>query len=131
MVKFTDIINVVYNGKNYSIIKAQYKNNIVPIVLDKDICDNIKKSDRNWIISSNGNVYTTINNKNIYLHEIAYIIKNNKKNTYPLIHLNKIGLDNRIENIMEDNLNKEIRKNLNKKERTIKLKKINVDKIPS
>jgi hypothetical protein len=131
MVKLTDITNVKYNNKNYSIVKAKYKNIIVPIVLDKDICDNLKKYDRNWNISSNGTVYTTIDNKTIYLHEIAYIIKNNKKNTYPLVHLNKIGLDNRLENIIEDNLNKEIRKNLNKKERTIYLKEIDVNKIPS
>ena len=39
--------------------------------------------------------------------------KNNKRNKYPLVHLNKIGLDNRLENIIEDKLNKEIRKNLN------------------
>ena len=50
----------------------------------------------------------------LYLHEIVYFIKNNKRNTRPLIHLNKISLDNRYENIIEDIQNKTIKKNLNK-----------------
>jgi hypothetical protein len=36
MVHFTDVSHVKYNNKNYSIIKIPYKNNIIPIVLDKD-----------------------------------------------------------------------------------------------
>jgi hypothetical protein len=75
-------------------------------------------------------IYTNINDSNIYLHEFVYILKNGK-NKYPLIHINKIPLDNRIENLMEDKQNKDIRKNLNKKLRTIKLKNIDVNKIPS
>jgi hypothetical protein len=67
----------------------------------------------------------------LYLHEIVYILHHEKKNRYPLVHLNKIGLDNRIENLIEDAKNKQVKKNLNKKARTIQLENINVDKIPS
>lgn len=131
MVKFTDIINTTYNNKRYTVIKIPYKTTIVPVILDTDIYNSIKKSNKNWNISQNGTIYTTFNDNTLYLHEIVYYLKNNKKNTRPLIHLNKIGLDNRYENIIEDTVNKDIKKNLNKKSRTIKLKSIDTSKIPS
>jgi len=130
MVYFNDITNMSYNNRKYSIIKVKYKSTNVPIIIDRDIYDKIKDNKRNWIIANNGMIYTNINDSNIYLHEFVYILKNGK-NKYPLIHINKIPLDNRIENLMEDKQNKDIRKNLNKKSRTIKLKNIDVNKIPS
>jgi hypothetical protein len=130
MVYFTDVTNTSYNNKKYGIIKVLYKSTKIPIIIDKDIYDKINNKERNWHITNNGMIYTNINDNNIYLHEIVYILKNGK-NKYPLIHINKIPLDNRIENLMEDKKNKDIRKNLNKKSRTIKLKNINVDSIPS
>lgn len=130
MVYFTDITNISYNNKKYSIIKVQYKSTNVPLIIDRDIYHKIKDTKRKWIITNDGMIYTNINDNNIYLHEIVYILKNGK-NKYPILHINKIPLDNRIENLMEDKQNKDIRKNLNKKLRTIKLKNIDVDKIPS
>jgi hypothetical protein len=134
MVYFKNITETSYNNKKYTIIKIPYKSIIIPIILDTDIYNKIKDDKRCWNITNNGNVYTKIqdNNSNtiIYLHEIAYILKYGRNN-YPLVHINKIPLDNRIENLMEDKKNKDIRKNLNKKSRTIKLKNIDVDKIPS
>lgn len=131
MVKFTNYVNTKYNNKNYTVIKIPYKKYIVPIVLDTFIFDKIKYYNNNWNILNNGNIYTIINNNILYLHEIVYILHNNNKNKYSLIHLNKIGLDNRIDNIIEDKTNKSIRKNLNKKSRIIKLKNIDVNNIPS
>lgn len=131
MVKFNNTIDTIYNNKRYTVIKLPYKKTIIPVILDTDIYNKIKKNDRNWIISSNGTLYTNIDNGTLYLHELVYYIKNGKKNNKPLIHINKIGLDNRYENIIEDTLNKNIRKNLNKKSRTIKLKSIDTSNIPS
>jgi hypothetical protein len=130
MVLFNDITNTIYKNKKYSIIKVPYKSTKIPILLDRDIYDKIKDTKKNWYITNTGMIYTNINNNNIYLHEIVYISKFGK-NKYPLIHINKIPLDNRIENLMEDTQDKNIRKNLNKKTRTIKLKNINTDMIPS
>jgi hypothetical protein len=130
MVYFTDVTDGVFNNKKYTIIKIPYKSIIVPIMLDTDIYDKIKDKKRNWNITNTGNIYTRIQDNNIFLHEIVYILKYGK-NKYPLVHINKIPLDNRIENLIEDKPNKDILKNLNKKTRTIKLKNINVDKIPS
>ena len=131
MVRFTDVTNIIYNKKQYSIIKVLYKDNIVPIILDTHIYDKIKKQDKNWIVSKNGIVHTIQENSIIFLHEIVYILENGQRNRNPIIHLNKIGLDNRLENLMEDIKNKKIKKNLNKKARTIKLEDIDVSTIPS
>ena len=83
MVNFTNITNISYNNKKYSIIKVQYKSTVVPIIIDRDIYDKIKDTTRKWIITNNGMIYTNINDNNIYLHEIIYILKNGK-NKYPL-----------------------------------------------
>ena len=131
MVKFNDIIHTKYNNNKYTIIKLQYKNEQIPVILDTDIYEKIKSYDKNWQISNNGKIFTNYENNILYLHEIVYYLKNGKKNNKPLIHLNKIGLDNRYNNIIEDINNKVIKKNLNKKRRTIKLKSINVKNIPS
>jgi len=131
MAKFDNVIDTKYNSKKYSIIKVLYKNIYIPIILDKDIYERIKSSNKNWSISKNGTVYTIINKNILYLHELVFYIKNNRKNTKPLIHLNKIGLDNRTDNIIEDVLNKEIRKNLNKKARTVTLKTLDASLLPS
>lgn len=131
MVKFNNYVNTKYNNKNYTIIKIPYKKHIVPVIIDTFIFDKIKNNNNNWNITINGNIYTILNDNILYLHEIVYILHNNNKNKYPLVHLNKIGLDNRIDNIIEDKTNKSIRKNLNKKSRIIKLKNIDVNNIPS
>jgi len=122
--------DIIYNNKNYSIIEFPYKKIKVPIVMNKDISDIIIKYDKNWSINSSGMIYTKLKDKNVYLNEVIYTIKN-KAFKYPILHLNKIPLDYRIENLIQDEPNKNIKKNLNKKQRTIKLKNINVNKIPS
>jgi len=133
MGKFSDLdtSHVSFRNKNYTVIKIPYKKEIVPIVLDKKIYNKIKSYDGTWNINNYGNVYTLKDNKILFLHEVVYILHNNKKNNVPLVHLNKIGLDNRIENLITDGKNKEIRKNLNKKSRTIELENIDVSRIPS
>ncbi len=135
MVKLNNIniSKCVYNNKKYAILKVPYKTTEVPIILDRGIYDKIKNVDVQWNISpnNNGTVYTMKDNKILYLHEIVYYINNNIKNKYPIVHLNKIGLDNRYENLIEDSKYKQVRKNLNKKARTIKLNNIDVDNLPS
>jgi len=142
MVLLTDNIDITYNNKKYSIIKVPYKRYKVPILLNKDIYTTINGYNKNWTLNSAGYLYTTINNKSIYLHDIIYKLTklnklndkynlSKKDNKYHILHINKIPLDYRIENLMEDRPNKNIKKNLQKKSRTIKLKNINVDSIPS
>ncbi len=135
MVKFNniDISKCVYNNKKYAILKFPYKSTNIPVILDGSIYDKLKNIDVQWNVSSNGmgSIYTIKDDKMLFLHEIVYYINNNKKNNHPIVHLNKIGLDNRYENLIEDKKNKQVRKNLNKKARTIKLNRIDVNKLPS
>ena len=130
MVLLNTKTDITYNNKNYSIVEFPYKKIKVPVIMNKDMCDFIIKYNKNWSINSSGMIYTKTNDKNIYLNEVIYTIKN-KAFKYPIIHLNKIPLDYRVENLIQDEPNKNIKKNLNKKQRTIKLKNINANKIPS
>ena len=81
MVLLTDNIDITYNNKKYSIIKVPYKRYKVPILLNKDIYTTINGYNKNWTLNSAGYLYTTINNKSIYLHDIIYkLTKLNKLN---------------------------------------------------
>jgi hypothetical protein len=130
MVLLTNNIDTTYNNIKYSIVKIPYKKYVVPIIFNKDIYNTINSYNKNWTLNSSGYLHTTINKKNVYLHDIIYRLKHTD-NKYPIIHINKIPLDYRIENLMEDKPNKNIKKNLHKKSRTIKLKNIDVSLIPS
>ncbi len=136
MVLLTDNIDITYNNKKYTVIKIPYKTHKVPILLNKDIYNTIIGYNKNWTLNSSGYLYTSVNNKSIYLHDVIYKLSNkdnkdNMSNKYPILHINKIPLDYRIENLIIDKPNKNIKKNLQKKSRTIKLKNIDVDSIPS
>lgn len=129
MVLFNDYNIVKYNNKTYSVIKVKYKGNYIPIVLTYRDFKQIP-SDYHWIISDSGLIYRkTSDDKIQYLHELV-LKKNNVK--CPIIHINKLGIDNRLQNLMFDNKNKLTKKNLSKKARTIDLKdKLDVNKIPT
>lgn len=129
MVLFNDYNIVKYNNKTYSVIKVKYKGNYIPIVLSYKDFKQIP-SEYQWIISDYGLIYRKDENDKIkYLHELI-LNKNNLK--CPIIHINKLGIDNRLQNLMFDNKNKITKKNLSKKARTIDLKdKVDVNKIPT
>lgn len=133
MVLLTDNIDITYNNKKYTIIKIPYKTHKVPLLLNKDIYNTIIGYNKNWTLNSSGYLYTSVNNRSIYLHDVIYKLSNKDimSNKYPILHINKIPLDYRIENLIIDKPNKNIKKNLQKKSRTIKLKNIDVDTIPS
>jgi len=113
-----------HKGKSYVIYDIDYKEYKLPVLLDEDIYYKVKKMDKNWHYDQNGFVYCSHSyngkNKNVYLHEIVMLLdNNNKKNT--IQHINRIGLDNRRENLMYDTLNKFTNKNCKKKKRTLQL----------
>ncbi len=129
-----DAVNTIHNNKKYTIIRVAYKSKYIPVVMDTDIYERVKRNNLKWHVSQSSTLhtlYTLIKDNTLYLHEIVFYLKNGRKNNRPLIHLNKVGLDNRCDNIIEDSCNKIIRKNLNKKARTIKLKSIDTSNIPS
>jgi len=158
MVRFTEY----YIINNSVIINMPYKQNNLPVILDKNVFDFIG-TNYDFYINDTLAVYSRIKTDNGYvdvpLHEI--VMKYNEKlngvngdtnrvngNTNgvngdtnrvngdtnkPIIHKNRINLDNRYENLMYDTQDKDIKKNLEKKERIINLKGagINANNLPS
>jgi hypothetical protein len=101
---------------------------MVPIVLDWNDYVQIDKFDKNWHITDKGMVvatHKTISNgieiiREVYMHDL--VLKLNKLYTsYPTLHINRLGIDNRKINLMPDTLDKETTKNIKKKERIINL----------
>jgi len=134
MVKFTEY----YHHNNYNVINIPYKQHNLPVILDSDVFDFIGQN-YDFHINDTLSVYTRLKTKegnmlDIPLHEIVMKYKNKSINTNrPIIHKNRINLDNRYDNLMYDTTDKVETKNLEKKERTINLKGsgINANNLPS
>jgi hypothetical protein len=128
---------VNHNGKSYVIF--DYKQNI-PIIIDADIYNVILKLNKSWNINDKYFVVANYklndgSNKEITLHDIVMMtIEKDKYKYKPIVHINKLGFDNRYENLMYDEVNKDINKNMRKKKRTIELPEecgFDVKKIPT
>lgn len=137
-----DFDKIRYKNKNYAVIKISYKDVELPTVVDWDDFVKIRKLKKSWKTNNMGFVSCkhTYNNvtKELFLHEIIMAWKmksqNKKPSQKPVVHLNKIGLDNRRENLLYDIQNKPLNKNIKKKSRTIELPKnsgISLDEIPT
>ncbi len=142
MVKFNNFKKIVYQNNSFVIIPFTFKNKKVPVILDDIYFEQIKKLDKSWKINDSGFVVSThtINNQDIEinLHEVVMAFYNKQHNlqkqNHNIIHLNKLGIDNRKENLLYDTRDKETGKNLKKKKRIIEFTKesgINADNIPS
>jgi hypothetical protein len=136
MVLLNNAINVKYKGKEYAVLNMKKGINI-PIVIDKNIYDFVKKSNMQFYLNDSLMVYTKFNNGNklidIYLHEITMKVNNPIYKNKPILHINKINVDNRLDNLLYDTLHKNFTKNLHKKNRIIDLSDdgIDVNSIPS
>jgi len=123
-----DYKKININGLNYIVCKMEYNNKYVPVILDYNVFKIIKKFNKNWHVNENGVVVSThkiIENneeykKDIYLHDLVMKINNNYEHI-PILHINRIGVDNRSENLIYDTVDKNIKKNLKKKSRIINL----------
>jgi len=135
-----DLVN--YENKKYAVLKITYQEFNLPVILDYDDFKTISKMDKNWRCSTNGFVSCshTIDNirKDVYLHELIMLLKIKdgelKKQNKSIIHINRVGLDNRRDNLMYDTINNDTNKNLKKKKRTIELPEgsgIDPDTIPT
>ena len=117
------------NNKDYMILNITYKELNLPVLLDNLDGEYIKNSDKKWKSNDKGQIYCTheINGipNDIYLHEIIMARKQKDNNEKilkkPIIHINRINLDNRRNNLIFDTLNNNISKNGKKKKRIIQL----------
>lgn len=133
---------ITHNKKEYAVCQMQYKSHNVPVVLDFDVYTKIKSFDKKWHITEKGIVVTNhkicknneVISKDVSLHDVVMAINGEIEKISPILHINKLGVDNRRENLMYDTTDKTITKNLKKKSRTISLPKsygIDPEEIPS
>lgn len=141
MSKFENYSKINYDGDDYAVCEFSYKGQKVPVVLEYDIYKKIKRLDKKWHVNDKGAVVTNhkiINgnneiNREIYLHDVVLKLYN-ENSSKSVIHINKLGIDNRKCNLIHDTCDKTITKNLKKKSRTISLPRhtgINPEQIPS
>lgn len=143
-----NIVTLEYHKNRYSIcsIKHATSNNKIPILLDREIYKIISRLNKKWYINDKNHVYclhkTPRSNSDgstypVYLHEV--VVKLSKDTDYekfrgiPIIHINNIHFDNRLENLQFDILDKDYSKNTRKKKRIIDLDEhgIDVDQLPT
>ncbi len=133
-----DVKYLSNNGHKYVVFSVKYKNKTkIPGILDYDDFVKIQKLGKGWRCNDNGFIvcsHTTDGlTKDVNMHEVVMLLHGKKSNN-KIIHINRIGLDNRMENLMYDDKNKLIQKNIKKKRRTVKLPAgsgIDVDDIPT
>jgi hypothetical protein len=133
----SDYKYISYNHKEYAVFQIKYKETNLPVVMDWNDFKIINKMKKRWRCNNSGFVSSSNNNSNtkkeVFLHELIMNLRNKKNINKSIIHVNRVGLDNRTENLMYDLPNKEINKNGKKKQRTIHLPEsgINISKIPT
>jgi hypothetical protein len=137
-----DFKKIRYNNKFYAVIKLKYKNNKFPLLLDWQDFGAIDKLNKIWKCNKFGFISChhtdSKGTKEVFMHDLIMMLKQrdegSKRLKVPIIHINRIGFDNRRENIMYDTVDKELNKNIKKKKRTIKLpisSGINTSQIPT
>jgi len=115
---------VLYDDKLYMVCGIKYKKHILPMILNYDDYRKINKLDKKWSCNSDCMVSCTTmvgdHPKEIFMHDIIMFIHDRAgfgKN--PIIHLDKLGIDNRYDNLLYDTKYKDQNKNLKKKKRTV------------
>lgn len=147
MGKFDKHYKIIHNKNIYAICELSYNSKIAPILMDWNIFKEIKILNKSWHINDKGLVmtnhkYTDAKDgiekiKEFSLHEIVMRISDgqiNEKLNNSILHINKLGVDNRRSNLIYDTNEKDITKNIKKKSRTIILPDdcgIVPDEIPS
>src|ERR1700677_4756028 len=130
------IITLEYHKKRYTVAYILHSSNKIPIILNRDIYKLIKKLDKKWYVNDKNHVYCmhSSNGSNpyqVYLHEavmrLADRILKREPRDIPIIHINNIHFDNRIENLQYDVTDKDHSKNSRKKRRTIDLSTHGID----
>lgn len=134
--------HIFYNNNYYTVFKLKYKNLDIPVLLSFNDFKIIKKMNKNWKCNNLGFISYSYDfngiKKDVYLHEIVMLIKNKdeglKNLNKSILHINRVGLDNRRENLIYDIAGKESNKNCKKKSRTTELPKasgIDPNEIPT
>lgn len=126
MGKIEDYKKILHNGKYYGVFKLTYKKKPLPVILDWQDFIIIKKMDKFWYMNEQGMVLCyNDDNSEVYLHELIMLFKCKRSGEEllrkPIIHINRLGIDDRSDNLLYDIVDKDINKNLKKKKRIIDL----------
>jgi hypothetical protein len=94
-----------YKDKKYAIMGIKYKDYKLPIILDYDNYKKIEHLDKKWRCNKNGYVFCNHmyngTKKEIYLHDVIMnLIYKDETKDKPILHINRINLDNRLENLI-------------------------------
>lgn len=137
MSKLDSLVTVEYHNHRYTVAVIQHAGNKIPILLDRDMYKVIKRLDKKWYINDKNHVYCLHTQDGgettypVYLHEVVVRlspgIDTNHLDKKPIIHINNIHFDNRIENLQFDVPDKDYSKNTRKKSRIINLKRHGID----
>jgi hypothetical protein len=137
-----DYQKIRYKNTNYAVIPVHYKEHKLPTVIDWDDLPVIKKLNKNWKSNTYGFISCSHildgELKEVFLHEVTMALKMKQNNTKradkSILHVNRIGLDNRKENLIYDEIDKDTNKNIKKKNRTITLPSdsgLSIDDLPT
>lgn len=116
---------------DYGIFKLKHKGKIYPILVNWKDAIYLNKLEKKWSINDYGTVFCHHKVKDkiydLYLHELIMnqVAKENKitEKSRSVLHINRLNIDNRRENLMYDVQNKVTNKNIRKKERIIRFPK--------
>lgn len=137
MSKLESHTNLEYHGKRYTLSIIKTGRNEMPLLLDRSIYKVLKRMDKKWYINDKNHIYCHHGhdraNAPIYIHETVMKIGQKKRKHRPIIHINNIHFDNRLENLQYDDHNKDYGKNTRKKKRLINLSRhgINSKDLPT
>ncbi len=139
MGKFDEYYKINNNDSTYAVCTLSYNSKPVPIILDWDVFKEIKSLNKNWHVNEKGYVITTHKNQDggqreILLHDVVIKLSDGELKPKPILHINRLGIDNRRSNLDYDTNDKDITKNIKKKARTVILPDdcgIEPDDIPS
>jgi hypothetical protein len=133
---------ITYANNDFGIMTLKYKNKPVPVIVDWKDAEYLNNINKKWHINECGSIVCQHKKDNmiydLYLHEIIMLLKNKEEGTPKLtnsiLHINKVGLDNRRLNLIYDTKDKETNKNLKKKDRIIEFTKesgVKADEMPT
>lgn len=152
MGKFNKYYKIDHDNHTYAVCELSYTTKTTtktaPVIMDWNVFQEIKNLNKNWHINDKGFVVTThkytadaANSvdtvdkvREISLHDVVMKISDGILQPKSILHIDKLGVDNRRENLDYDTNNKDITKNLKKKSRTLELPEdcgIIPDEIPS
>lgn len=131
---------VTYRKNRYAVIDIVKKGRKYPLVLDYADFKIVKDMNKKWSCGSYNHIFCrhTKDDKSreIPIHDVVKILedRSNKDIDLPIVHINRVNFDNRRENLIYDEKDKDHNKNMKKKKRTISLPEdsgIDVNEMPT